>query len=82
MCVRRQSVSSQSGGRERRPAGPGIETCSQARLSLSWMGASRDASDAAAGRSRCDAFSAARHQTDLCRQNAFISIQSTKALFA
>lgn len=79
LCAHRQSVCSQGGGRERRPAGPGMETCSQARLSLSLTEASRDASDAAAGQGRCDAFRAARHQTDLCRQSSFISIQHTRA---
>ncbi len=44
--------------------GRGLETCSQARLSLSWMKASHDASDA--GHGRCDAFRAARRQIDLC----------------
>ncbi|TKS92224.1 Disintegrin and metalloproteinase domain-containing protein 11 [Collichthys lucidus] len=65
-----------SGEREWRPAGSGMKTCSQARLSLSWMEDSRDASDAAAG--QCDAFKAARHQTDLCRQNSFITARCAK----
>lgn len=57
-----------------------MKTCSQARLSLSWMEDSRDASDAAAG--QCDAFKAARHQIDLCRQNSFITIRCAKVPFA
>lgn len=50
------SVCSQSGGRERRLTGSGMETRSQARLSLSWKEASCYASDGAAGHGRCDAF--------------------------
>lgn len=53
----RGSVSFQNGGWERRPAGSGMETRSLARLSLCWMEASCDASDAA-GHGRRDAFTA------------------------
>lgn len=77
MYVHRQLVCAQSGGRERRLAGLGMATYSQARLSLSWMEASPDASDAtasAAGHGMHDASRAVRHQTALCRQNTFISI--------
>lgn len=56
MCVHGHRLTPRMG--DERLAGPGMETCTQTRLSLSWMEAS---CDAAGGHGRCDAFRVLRH---------------------